>query len=337
MNSAVLRPVVAGFVLRSAVGAACANGPSAASDTPESASVRAVVSSAADAHGGPVAALVVANSTGEIIAAAAGGDAAQAPMGGGARPAASLAKVVVLAAAVESGVMAHDVLTVPQCIRVKERLICTSRPGEVTVVEAAARSTNPAFVLLVDRTGPDTAVDYGARVGMVLEPSRLLPLGLDAVGMESVAALFVALANDGATRPIIGGDGSEVVGAAGRLVSSDTAGAMRKVLRAVVTNGTGTAADGPDEPYGKTGTAEGRTDAWFAGVSGDHTIVVWAGAGGASGQSPEVVDAPAGVEADYEAMLRGEEYSAEGGAPLTGGGLPARVFRQIADLLADPA
>ncbi|MCY4422633.1 MAG: penicillin-binding transpeptidase domain-containing protein [Acidimicrobiaceae bacterium] len=331
MVAATLCLVVAACV----AGAACAGDPAPAPSTEDPAAVEAVVRLAADAHGGPVAVLAVDNSTGETVAAATAGDAAHAPLGGGARPAASLVKAVVLAAALESGVAPHDVLIVPQCIPLAERLACTTRPGEVTVLEAAAHSNNPAFVLLADRAGPDAVAGYGARVGMELVPSRLLPLGLDAVTMESVAALFVALANDGETPAVAGRDGAKSLGAAGRFVSAETARAMRKVLRVVVTDGTGRAADGPDEPYGKTGTAEGRTDAWFAGVSGDLTIVVWAGArDGAAAPGTAGIDAPAGAEADYETLLDNDEQPAGGGPRLTGGGLPARVFREVANLLS---
>ena len=216
-------------------------------------------------------------------------------------------------------------------------MACTARPGEMRVAEAAARSNDPAFVILTDRSGPDAVAAYGAQVGMVLEPSRLLPLGLDAVRMESVAALLAALANDGETLAITDGHGSEIIGATGRLVSADTARAVRKVLRIVVTDGTGRAADGVDEPYGKTGTAEGRTDAWFAGVSSGRTIVVWVGSGdGARTDSASATDPPEGILADYEILLDELAEPAEHGPRLTGGGLPAQVFREVADLLAEP-
>lgn len=294
-----------------------------------------VALSTAISHGGPVAVLVVDNLSGAIAAAVTAGDAAYFPLGGKARPAASLAKVVVLAAALESGVAPYDVLGVPQCIRVAERMACTTRPGEVSVAEATAHSNNPAFILLAERAGLDVVVDYGARVQMVLAPSRLLPMGLDAVRMESVAALFVAIANDGETLAITDGHGSEVVGASGRLVSAETARAVRKILRRVVTDGTGKAVDGQDEPYGKTGTAEGRTDAWFAGVAGDRTIVVWIGAGdGAAGGSASAPDPPEGVLADYEELLSRRAEPTQGATALMGGGLPAQVFREVADLLA---
>ena len=326
---------VALVLLWSVVCVACSGGESPPAELKYTAMIEAVVRSAADAHGRPVAVFAVDNSTGEIAAAATAGDAAHAPLGGGARPAASLAKVVVLATALESGVAAGDVLSVPQCIRVMDRLVCTTRPGEVSVAKAAAHSNNPAFVMLTDRSGPDAVVDYGAQVGMELEPSRLLPLGLDAVRMESVAAMFVALANDGETLAITDGHGSEVIAATGRLVSIETARAVREVLRTVVTVGTGRAADGTDEPYGKTGTAEGRTDAWFAGVSGDRTIVVWVGSGdGALADSQSATAPTTGALADYEALLDELEQPAEDGSRLSGGGLPAQVFRKVADLLA---
>ena len=338
MHLAATRAVAVVLLLWGVVGAACSGGGSPPAEAEYSARIEAVVRSTADDHGRPVAVLVVDNSTGEITAAVTAGDAAHAPLGGGARPAASLAKVVVLAAAFESNVAAHDVLSVPQCIRVVDRLVCTTRPGEVSVAKAAAHSNNPAFIMLTDRSGPDVVVDYGAQVGMELEPSRLLPLGLDAVRMESVAALLLALANDGETLAITDGHGSEVIGATGRLVSAETARAVRKVLRMVVTVGTGRAADGTDEPYGKTGTAEGRTDAWFAGVSGDRTIVVWVGSGDGALEDSQSATAPsAGVLADYEALLDELEQPTEDGSRLTGGGLPAQVFREVADLLAAPA
>ena len=258
------------------------------------------------------AVLAVDNSTGEIVGRAVVGEASAAPLGGGSRPAASLAKVVVLAAVLESGVAPGQVLAVPRCIALSGRWACARSSARTSVAEALAHSNNPAFVLLTDSVGPSTVVEYGSRVGMDLNPSPALPLGIDPVPMESVAALFVALANDGATLDITDSDGSALADAAGRLVSADTARTMRSLLRLAVTEGTGSAADGPDEPYGKTGTAEGHTDAWFAGSTDALTIVVWVGS-------------------SDEASEAGSGWSES--ADLSGGGLPARIFRAVADML----
>ncbi len=320
------------------LGSACGTEQASDREAQHSASIDAIVRSASDTHGGPVAVLVVDNSTGEITAEAAAGDAARIPLDGRARPAASLAKVAVLAAALEAGVAPSEVLSVPQCIPLPERTACTTNPGEVGLVIAVAYSNDPAFIILTERAGPGAVAAVASRVGMALEPSRALPLGLDTVGMESVAALFAALANDGETLAITRSDGSEAVAAAGRLVSAEAADATRKLLRAVVTIGTGVAADGDDRPYGKTGTAEGRTDAWFAGVSGERTIVVWVGAAdseAAGGAAAEPT--PEGALADYEAWLEGESPPEPDESRLIGGGLPAQLFRQVADIFAAPA
>ncbi len=258
------------------------------------------------------AVLAVDNVTGELLARAVVGDASAVPLGGGSRPPASLAKVVVLAAVLESGVTPDHMFRVPRCIALPGRYACARSAAETSVAEALVRSNNPAFVMLTDRVGPSVVVEYGSRVGMALNPSLALPLGIDPVSMESVAALFVALANDGETRDITDRDGSAIIGAAGRLVSSNTARVMRELLRRAVIDGTGTAADGPDSPYGKTGTAEGRTDAWFAGSTAAFTIVVWVGS------SDEASEA---------------ESSGHRSGPLSGGGLPARIFRAVADVL----
>ena len=243
------------------------------------------------------------------------GDRAVAPLGGGGRPAASLIKVVVLAAALEAGIPASHVLEVPRCLQLVEHRACARTPSKLNVTEATVNSNNPAFVMLTDMVGPNVVAEHGFRLGMDLDPTSAVPLGIDPVSMESVAALFVALANDGETRAIEDSAGLTVIQETGRYVSEATARVSRSILRSVVTEGTGVAADGPDEPFGKTGTADGRTDAWFAGSTDAWTIVVWAGS------------------ADGTTAVEPPRYP----AALTGGGLPSQVFRAVADELGPHA
>ena len=263
----------------------------------------------------PVAVLAVDNSSGEIVHTVVVGETSTVPLGGGRRPAASVMKVVVLAAGLEAGIPADHVLDAPRCLRLSGHRACTPTPGELTVEEAMASSNNPAFVMLTDLVGPEAVVEYGLRLGMDLGTTSAVSLGIDPVSMESVAALFVALANEGETLTIRDRAGTTLIQETGPYVSVRTARLLRSVLRSVVTKGTGMAADGPDEPFGKTGTAEGRTDAWFVGATDAWTIVVWAG----SEDGTTAVEPPRYPTA------------------LAGSGLPAQIFRAVADELCPQA
>ncbi|MXW62597.1 MAG: hypothetical protein F4003_12565 [Acidimicrobiaceae bacterium] len=267
-------------------------------------------------HGLPAAVLVVENASGSIVDSVIVGEPEWSPLNGGTRSAGSVMKVLVLAAAIETGTSPGETLDVPRCFVLQEQTTCAPAAGRYTVAEATTSSINPAFVLLYGRVPRGMVVEHGAFFDMDLEDTPTVILGVHPVSMESIAALFVAIANDGVTKTITDQDGLSVVPANGRYVSRETAGTLRSLLRSVVTEGTGVAADGPDEPYGKTGTAKtlaasGQTDAWFAGSTETHTIVVWVG------------------------PLPLEELSADETPRfvpvVSGGGWPAEIFRSVAD------
>ena len=281
------------------------DGPDAEVHADLETSVRSII----DWVGLPAAALVVDNASGIIVDSVVVGETETSPLGGGLRPADSVMKVLVLAAAIESGTKPDDILEVPTCIELPERRACTTAPGGYTVAEAITASVNPAFILLWDRIPPGMVVEQGSRFGMLLEDTPEAALGIHPVSMESVAAMFVAIAGDGETRAITYQDGSTVIPASGRYVSETTARTLRSLLRSVVTEGTGVAADGADSPFGKTGTALGPTDGWFAGSTATHTIVVWAGS-------------PDGVS-----LVGPPSYPGS----LAGGGWPAQIFRVVVD------
>ena len=303
-------PLLRVAIATCALAVACASSQeSDVADVADVAHLEASVRSVVSWDDLPAAVLVVDNASGVVVDSVVVGETATAPVGGGLRPAGSVMKVLVLGAAIEAGVKPEDVLEVPRCIELPDEVACTETPGDFTVAEATRRSINPAFVLLADWAGLGVIAEHGYRFGMFLEETPAVALGVHPVSMESVAAVFVALANDGETLAITDKDGSTIIPASGRYVSDTTASVVRSMLRSVVTDGTGAAADGPDAPFGKTGTADGRTDGWFVGSTATSTIVVWVGS--VDGVSP--VEPP------------------EFPAALAGGGWPAQIFREVAD------
>jgi penicillin-binding protein 1A len=88
-------------------------------------------------------------------------------------------------------------------------------------------------------------------------------------------------------------------------MSPDAAADMLRMLRAVVARGSGRAAAVPGRVVaGKTGTTQDSRDAWFVGGVDGRVIAVWIGN-------------------DDGAPMHG----------VTGGGLPADLFGQIARAL----
>jgi len=87
--------------------------------------------------------------------------------------------------------------------------------------------------------------------------------------------------------------------ARGRMGSRETA-AMRDLLGAAITDGTGRAARLSVPAFGKTGTTQDHRDAMFIGFAGDLVVGVWVGN-------------------DDNSPMKG----------MTGGGVPARIWRDF--------
>jgi penicillin-binding protein 1A len=189
--------------------------------------------------------------------------------------------------------------------------------GEVTLEDALALSLNTASVrLMQDAGGPASVAAVAHRLGIVeaLPDLPSLALGTGEVGLLEMSCAYAALFNGGhlvtprAIETAVA-DGRPVSlprGAGAQAVSPDEAAMMVRMLRAVVTRGTGKAAAVPGHfVAGKTGTTQDNRDAWFIGfvddAGGGRIIGVWIGR-------------------DDDKPMRG----------VMGGGLPARLFRQLA-------
>ena len=258
-------------------------------------------------------------------------------------------KVVAFSAAIEKGLVKPDDHIDCQmgAITVAGRLVHDHKPfGNLTIAEALAKSSNVAAIKLGMRVGDPTMYDYikrfgfgaktgielpGETVGIVRKVERWQPssIGSIAIGQEvgvtpvQMVSAFGALANDGVRvaphliREVRNADGSIAYRAQPeqrRVISTDTAIALRGMLEGVTLNGTAKKAqlDGYSAA-GKTGTAQ-KIDPKTKAYS--HTKFVGSFVGFAPVSNPQVaiivvIDEPTGA--------------------YHGGDVAAPIFREVAE------
>ncbi len=185
--------------------------------------------------------------------------------------------------------------------------------GEITVESALADSINAAAVRLEQQAGGPLAVAAVARrLGIAdrLPDNPSLALGTAEVGVLELAGAYATFFNGGLRVTPTGLDAIEIGGHSTpithdeptRVVAPDLAAMMLRMMVAVVTRGSGRAAAIPGRLVaGKSGTTQDFRDAWFVGGTSGMVIAVWLGNDDAS-------------------PMRA----------VSGGGLPARLFHDIA-------
>ncbi len=187
--------------------------------------------------------------------------------------------------------------------------------GEITIEDALAHSVNTPAVRLLQRAGgPREVMAVARRFGLQgpFPNDATLALGTGEVTLLDLVTAYAAFANEGllpVPRGLVAAraDGKPVPlapPAARRATTPEHAAAMRGMMEAAVARGTGRAAQlgGGRVVGGKTGTTQEFRDAWFVGFSDGLVIGVWLG------------------NDDATAML-----------DVRGGGLPARLAREILD------
>jgi penicillin-binding protein 1A len=136
-------------------------------------------------------------------------------------------------------------------------------------------------------------MDMAHRMGitqLTLFPHLTLSIGdIEATPLE-MASVMATVANDGVHQSpyfvdrIIGPDGLPLTGfndstrPGNPVMSPEAAQCEQVMLRSVITGGTGRGLDvSGHEPYGKTGTTDGKSDAWFIGGTPQMVASVWFG------------------------------------------------------------
>ncbi len=162
--------------------------------------------------------------------------------------------------------------------------------GPVTLYRALTLSLNTVSVNLMRDVGPGEVIGMARRLGITadLEPDLSLALGSSGVPMIQMATAYTTLGRAGSAvdpysiRKITNKEGTVLYQYSAptekrQVVSQKDVGAITYMMRSVVENGTGKAAQLPYPTAGKTGTSQDYRDAWFAGFTTKYAGVIWMG------------------------------------------------------------
>jgi penicillin-binding protein 1A len=184
--------------------------------------------------------------------------------------------------------------------------------GPVTVADAVAESINTVAVRVAQDVGLAAVIAEARRLGITEDmPNDLsIALGTSETTLIELTSAYAPFANGGAAvlpyaiAEIVDRRGGVLYRRAGTglgpVVAPGHVAAMNRLLRGVIEYGTGTAAAFGYPAAGKTGTSSDFRDAWFIGYSAELVTGVWVGN-------------------DSGAGMKG----------VTGGGVPARIWRDV--------
>ena len=215
---------------------------------------------------------------------------------GGGRTAGSAFKAFTLATALEQGMSPDKVFngdspkTIPNCGGGETWKVNNAEPGQgsYTLAAATAASVNAVFAQVINIVGPKNVARVAHQMGITspLTPVCPLTLGTSPVSPFEMTSAYSTLANNGVhCRPysiekVVGPNGDVVENAhprCDRVMPAHVAQTETRLLEAVISGGTGTAAQIGRPEAGKTGTGQNYQDAWFMGYVPQLTTGVWVG------------------------------------------------------------
>lgn len=160
--------------------------------------------------------------------------------------------------------------------------------GTVTLQEALENSYNIATILLLEEIGVGEVIRNARRLGIEspLEPSLALALGTSGVTLYELVRAYCSFANGGnrvtpiAILRVEDSKGNIIYNSTPEIVpviEKDVVATLVKMMKRVITNGTGKRANIGRPAAGKTGTTDDYRDAWFIGFTPDLCAGVWMG------------------------------------------------------------
>jgi membrane peptidoglycan carboxypeptidase len=214
-------------------------------------------------------------------------------------------KVFTYTAAIEKGISPDEAFSCDSLIWQGSRYKpCRAGAGtSLSLATGLAQSENPIALRIAQRVGLDKVVEEARRLGVrsQLDPVPGLVLGQSVVNVLEMTGSFGAIANNGmwnrphaitrildssycsdrndlkTCRVIYSYD--QDPDANRRVLKTDVASTMTRLLRGVVTNGTGRSAAIGQGEAGKTGTTDKNVDLWFIGFVPNQRLVtgIWLG------------------------------------------------------------
>lgn len=264
--------------------------------------------------------------------AAGGEDLADPPSADIARSSGSTIKPFTLAVALEHGHTLGESQEAPECVRVAvDYRPCNAEgsAGFYTLETALEQSINTVYAPLAVHVGLNRVVTLAKRAGLkvgrlrtgrscgarpgVICPSYALGIPISPLSEADAYGAFVDHGEHHAVRSVLSirtPEQGELFEAApappgDRVMPRRVAEDVTRAMQGVVDVGTGRAARQPFPVYGKTGTTDNFTDAWFTGCTRTVCVTVWMG----DNKPRELRDST--------------------GAPVYGGTVPAMLFAQM--------